>query len=235
MLAALPMIKLSSRQSRHEALAAGNGHAGSVQHSGEAVPQAKTGEELLDLAKIDVGVLCTLDCGASHPPLCTWQPAREIRPATGAVSTLRVSGLSDYGPVSWFPEADGRAGSVQDDGVEPAPDDDLGAVGRRGRGHQVTRSHSLSARRWKGLCVRHHDPLTLGEYGARFLSGAEDDSSAQWSGGYMSVRPGGHTSILPEPPCSASSHTASVAFGKNVGPEQRARTRTTALAAVPRK
>ena len=99
--------------------------------------------------------------------------------------------------MGWLPEADGPASSLQHNCVEPAPDDDRGAIGRGGNSHQMTRNHPLGSRLGKRVGVGHHRTLTCSEHGACILSGAEDDGFAQPSIGRVSVRYECHTAILP--------------------------------------
>lgn len=73
------------------------------------------------------------------------QPGREVRPASRSVHLLRVSPLGKDRPVDWLPEPDDPAGGVHDESVEPAPDDDIGAVDCGGDSHQVAGSHPLGA------------------------------------------------------------------------------------------
>ncbi len=104
--------------------------------------------------------------------------------------------LGEDGPVGWLPESDGSIDTFQDDGVEPAPDDDVRAVGCGSDGNQVTGSHPLGARRGKGPRVGHHFLPPAGEYGARVLGGAQDDRRSQLSGRF-SVSQVSHAPILP--------------------------------------
>jgi len=102
----------------------------------------------LNLVEFDVGILGAVDDRTSDPPVCARQPCREVRPAPRTVEVLRVTWLREHGTVGGFPEADGPADFVQHDSIEPAPDDDLGAIGCGSNGRQVAGRHPLGAWPW---------------------------------------------------------------------------------------
>jgi len=151
----------------------------------------------LNLVEFDIGIIGTVDRGSGHPPLCAGEAGRQVSPAPRSIAVLRVSGLGEDDPVSWLPQPDGPVDSFQDDGVEPAPDDDIGDVCCGRDGKQVTRSYPLSARRREGPRVRNRFRPAAGEHSARVLGRPQNDRGPQ-SYGRFSVRRFGHPTTLPK-------------------------------------
>ncbi len=109
--------------------------------------------------------------------------------------------------MGWLPESD-SIDTFQDDGIEPAPDDDVRAVGCGSDGNQVTGSYPFGARCGKGPRVGHHFGPPVGEHGARVFDGAQDDRGSQLSGRF-SVSQVSHAPILPN--CTGSPAVAPTA------------------------
>ena len=97
------------------------------------------GAEARDLLELDLGVLGTVDGGASDPPIGAWQAGGQVCTGPSPTTLLRRPGLSNHFAVRRLPQPDQITLFTEHNGVVPTEDHRLGAVWRGRDGYQMAR------------------------------------------------------------------------------------------------
>jgi len=106
--------------------------------SDQAVPEIALGVEALDLIQLDRRVFSGISGAPGDPPVRAGQTGRQISASSDLWTSVSAPRLCQDFAVGGFPHPDQASLLAEYDGVIPAPNHRVGAVGRGRDGHELT-------------------------------------------------------------------------------------------------